>query len=100
MNDLYSRQSFLGSIATEHFASSIVAIVGLGGGGSHVAQQLAHLGLQHVQLFDGDRAETSNLNRLVGASPDDAKCSALKVDIAERMMLSINPAMVIEKSAV
>jgi len=81
------------------FANCLVALVGLGGGGSHVAQQLAHIGFLHVQLYDGDTIELSNLNRLIGASFNDVKNRAKKVDIARRLMLSVNPNMKIESVA-
>ena len=65
--DRYSRQSFLGADAEERIARCTVAVPGLGGGGSHVVQQLAHIGFQNYIIYDGDRVEESNLNRLVGA---------------------------------
>ena len=43
-----------------------VGIVGLGGTGSAVCQQLAHLGVKDFLLIDPDVVEPSNLNRLVG----------------------------------
>ena len=39
------RQSFLGADAEIVLRRSKAALVGLGGGGSHIAQQLAHIGL-------------------------------------------------------
>lgn len=48
-----------------------VAIVGLGGTGSVVAQQLAHLGVTRFVLIDPDKVESTNLNRLVGATNSD-----------------------------
>ena len=65
------------------------AIVGLGGLGSHVAQQLAYLGVRHFALFDGDAVETSNLNRLIGATGADV--GAPKVVVAERSIGAIQP---------
>ena len=44
MSERFSSQSFLGAEAGHVFESAIVGIVGLGGGGSHIAQQLAHVG--------------------------------------------------------
>ncbi|RWM40530.1 ThiF family adenylyltransferase [Mesorhizobium sp.] len=67
-----------------------VAIVGLGGTGSAVAQQLAHLGVRRFILIDPDVVEMTNLNRLVGATPADI--GRPKVDVAERHIRSINPA--------
>jgi molybdopterin-synthase adenylyltransferase len=59
-----------------------VAVVGLGGTGSVVAQQLAHLGVRRLTLVDPDRVEPTNLNRLIGATPQDV--GALKVAVAAR----------------
>lgn len=99
MTSRHARQSFLGPQAPNTFATCVVAIVGLGGGGSHIAQQIAHIGFLNVQLYDGDTAELSNLNRLIGASLDDVQNRTKKVDIARQMMLAVNPDMGIETFA-
>lgn len=92
MTDRYARQSFLGPRAEDLIGNATVAVVGLGGGGSHVAQQLAHVGVGHLVLFDPDRAEVTNLNRLVGATEADVQHHTPKVDIARRVALGVNPA--------
>ena len=66
-----------------------VAIVGLGGTGSLIAQQLAHLGIADLVLVDRDAVEVSNLNRTVGATPADI--GTAKVDVAARMVRGIRP---------
>lgn len=66
-----------------------VGIVGLGGTGSVVALQLAHLGVADFVLIDPDRIEVTNLNRLVGTTPADI--GRAKVDQAARTILAINP---------
>lgn len=66
-----------------------IAIVGLGGTGSIVAQQLAYLGARAFVLVDPDKIEATNLNRLVGALPSDV--GAFKVDVAARHIAAINP---------
>ena len=48
-----------------------IGIVGLGGTGSVVATQLAHLGVDSLLLVDGDLVETSNVSRIVGATLAD-----------------------------
>lgn len=86
-----SRQSFLGPRAQETIQSVRVGILGLGGGGSHVAQQLAHVGFKHFFLCDPDVVEDTNLNRLVGATAMDAELASKKVDVAARTIVSLNP---------
>lgn len=92
----FSRQSFLGAGSDEALAQTRVAIVGLGGGGSHVAQQLAHLGVGEFRLIDPDAIEESNLNRLVGATSKDVADASPKVDIIKRLIKGIRPGSVVE----
>lgn len=60
-----------------------VGIVGLGGTGSVVLAQLAHLGIGRITLVDGDRVEASNVSRIVGATRHDAGVR-WKVEVAAR----------------
>src|SRR4051812_39144940 len=90
MND-FSRQNFLGPRAQAILAATRVTIVGLGGGGSHVAQQLAHIGVGEIRLVDPDKMEESNLNRLVGATHLDVEKKTAKVEIAKRMIAAVRP---------
>ena len=76
---------------------SKAALVGLGGGGSHIAQQLAHIGLGSFLPIDPDFIEDTNLNRLVGATMEDVKLGTAKVDIAERVIKAVNPAAEVNK---
>jgi molybdopterin/thiamine biosynthesis adenylyltransferase len=66
-----------------------VAIIGLGGLGSHLAQQLAYLGVTHFLLIDADTVSLSNLNRLIGAAPADV--GAEKLEVTARMIAAIQP---------
>ena len=86
------RQSFLGADSEVVLGRSKAALVGLGGGGSHIAQQLAHIGLGSFLPVDPDFIEDTNLNRLVGATMEDVKLGTAKVDIAERVIKGVNPA--------
>lgn len=87
----FHRQSFLGANSDEVLHSSRVGIVGLGGGGSHIAQQLAHIGIGNFALFDPDKIEDTNLNRLVGGTMRDVKATTLKTAIARRSVKRVNP---------
>jgi molybdopterin-synthase adenylyltransferase len=86
----YARHlGLFGAEGQERIATTSVAIVGLGGLGSHVAQQLAYLGVTRFVLTDGDTVSESNLNRLVGATVSDV--GAPKVDVAARLIEAIQP---------
>ncbi len=65
------------------------AVVGAGGTGSVVLQQLAHLGVRDITVIDPDHVETTNLNRLVGSRPADVGLP--KVEVARRTVLSVDP---------
>ncbi len=95
--DRFSRQSFLGASAEQNIIGCHVGIIGLGGGGSHIAQQLAHVGFSRFSLFDNDTVESSNLNRLVGGTRSDAKKSTPKVGVAARLIKGVNPCSQIDK---
>ncbi|HLF79752.1 MAG TPA: ThiF family adenylyltransferase [Dehalococcoidia bacterium] len=87
-NDRFHRQELLfGRVGQERLQSCTVALVGLGGLGSHVAQQLAYLGVRSFRLVDRDIVDRSNLNRLVGASESDL--NRCKVDVASDMIKRI-----------
>lgn len=73
-------------------ATTRVAIVGYGGLGSHLGQQLAHLGSGEITVVDPDNVEESNLNRLVGAVPSDATKGVPKTAVAVRVITGVNPA--------
>lgn len=91
------RQSFLSADSETVLERSRAALVGLGGGGSHIAQQLAHIGLGHFLVIDPDFIEDTNLNRLVGATLEDVRLGTAKVDIAERVIKSVNPSAEVVK---
>jgi molybdopterin/thiamine biosynthesis adenylyltransferase len=85
------RQSFLGGQSSAILDGTRVAIIGLGGGGSHVAMQLGHLGVGEFLLIDPDVVEDSNLNRLVGATQQDVRRAASKTSVAARVLAGVNP---------
>ena len=68
-----------------------VGIIGLGSVGCIVAETMARIGIQQITLFDPDRVEEHNLDRLLyGTAKDIGK---LKVDLARtRMELSATAA--------
>lgn len=88
---MFDRQSFLGPNAQSHFRKIRVGIIGYGGGGSHIGQQIAHLGVENVTVFDEDIIEETNLNRLIGGWFADVKHKLLKISIAKRTIKKILP---------
>lgn len=76
------------------FAKLHVGIVGLGGTGSPVAEQLCRLGVGRLSLFDGDHLDITNVNRVYGSTTADA--GVLKVDIAKRHLENVGLGTVIE----
>jgi molybdopterin/thiamine biosynthesis adenylyltransferase len=88
----FDRQLLLfGREGQEKIAATRVAIVGLGGIGSHVAQQLAYLGVRRFALLDGDVVTISNLNRLIGSTEEDVARATPKVQVAARTIRSLDP---------
>ena len=85
-------QSFLGPDSDAILDRTIVGVVGLGGGGSHVTMQLGHLGVGQFVLVDPDIIERKNLNRLIGGTVEDVEAKRPKIDIATRVILNVNPA--------
>jgi hypothetical protein len=91
MKDRTARQSFLGATSDVTLSALRVAIVGLGGGGSHIVQQLAHIGVGAFVLIDADRIESSNLNRLIGGTVADVRARRWKTSISARLIRAVNP---------
>lgn len=70
-------------------ADAHVVIVGAGGTGSHVAAQVAHLGVGAITVVDDDTVAESNLSRIIGATVGDV--GAAKVDVIARYVRSVRP---------
>ncbi len=68
--NIMSRMSFLGE-GIDWLRAATISVVGAGGGGSHIAQQVAHMGVAVLPLIDHDRLEDTNVNRVVGVGYGD-----------------------------
>jgi hypothetical protein len=91
-NLIYDRNiRFFGKDGQQKLAGAHVAIVGVGGLGTHVVQQLALLGVGHLSLIDDEELDVTNRNRYVGVRSDDPIPGSWKVDIGERLAKEINP---------
>jgi molybdopterin/thiamine biosynthesis adenylyltransferase len=88
MTDRYQRQiALFGEAGQARVRAAHVVQTGAGGLGMHVIQQLSYLGVRQWTIADGDAVSVSNLNRLVGALPDDV--GKPKVDIAARLIRNV-----------
>ncbi|MFG0669720.1 ThiF family adenylyltransferase [Pseudomonas sp. xss_1] len=66
---------------TQALAKLSVAVIGVSGTGSVVAEQVTRLGFGEVILIDHDRVEKRNLNRILNSTMEDATSSATKVEM-------------------
>ncbi len=61
----------LGGAIQEALGELRFGIVGCGGTGSAIAEQLVRLGVRHLKLFDPDHISASNVTRVYGSSTTD-----------------------------
>ncbi len=79
-SSVFQRQSLaFGEALTQDLSTLRVGVVGCGGTGSAVAMLLPKMGVRLIALFDRDVVEESNLNRLHGATREDAEAKRPKV---------------------
>jgi hypothetical protein len=90
MNRL-DRQSFLGARSEAILDAATIGVVGLGGGGSHLVQQFAHVGFGGHTVVDPQTIDETNTNRLVGGTLADVAAERPKVAIAERTIRGLLP---------
>lgn len=91
-DERFARQVLAFSAAGQSLLRTLrIAIVGLGGIGSQVFQNLLHLGVRDFVLIDHDRVERSNLSRLVGATYEDAVQRRSKVEVMARLGKAFDP---------
>jgi molybdopterin/thiamine biosynthesis adenylyltransferase len=82
---------FFGKEGQERLAVAKVAIVGIGGLGMHVVQQLALFGVGQLILIEPEELDRSNFNRYPGVHYDDPVPGTLKTEVATRMVKLIDP---------
>lgn len=88
---------FFGKEGQNRLRAAKVAVVGAGGLGGHVCQQLAYLGVGEIRLIDYEELDVTNLNRYVTAYADDPIPGSKKVDLCERLIKRIDPTIVVRK---
>lgn len=78
-----------GSAIQQALGDIHVGIVGCGGTGSVVTEQLVRLGVRHITLIDPDQLSASNVTRVYGSAPTDVGRS--KVDVLAEHVMHIAP---------
>lgn len=90
MEDQFSRTRMLfGNDAIERLKGSRVAVFGIGGVGGYATEVLARSGVGHLELFDNDQVNVTNINRQIVAL--HSTLGQYKVDVAADRIRDINP---------
>jgi len=86
VSDAHQRQVLaIGEEAQKLIQELTIAVVGLGGIGSQVFQQLVHLGVKHFIVVDPDVVEETNRSRLIGSTASDVKSCVAKTELMKRI---------------
>ena len=90
----WSRQLSHGLINQKRIQNANIVVFGLGGIGSNVLMGLIYSGVHNFKIIDYDVVKLSNLNRQTLYVPSDV--GRLKIEKAEKRLLTINPKISIE----
>lgn len=94
MNQFSRTEMLIGKDNLQKLKKSKVAIFGIGGVGSYVAEGLARSGIQNFVLIDNDKVSETNINRQIIATTKTI--DEYKVDLMKQKILDINPDSKIE----
>ena len=81
----------MGEEKLDKLASSVVAVIGLGGVGGYAAEMLARAGVGRMILLDSDSVSVSNKNRQLLAL--DSNIGRKKAEVMAERLRDINPAL-------
>lgn len=96
-DDRFNRNElFFGKEGQRKLRATRCAIIGVGGLGTHVAQQLALLGVGAIDLVEPEELSTDNRNRYIGAWHDDPIPGTPKTEVAKRLIHLIDPTIEVE----
>jgi molybdopterin/thiamine biosynthesis adenylyltransferase len=99
MSDYYARQRTLPEIGPQgqaRIGASTVVVVGCGALGTVQAELLARAGVGHLVVVDRDRVDTTNLQRQLLYTAQDADERRLKALAAAARLRLINPGITVE----
>lgn len=82
----------IGPKSERKLSEATVVIVGVSGGGSHVAQQLIHQGVGHILPVDDDIIDETSLGRVVGAIHTDIDTTH-KTSMVKRQAAGVDPSI-------
>jgi hypothetical protein len=88
---LHRQVKALGQSFQQQLEGMDIGVVGLGGTGSAVAEQLARMGANKLRLVDHDKLEPSNLSRVCGSKQRDVLKKRAKVEVVASYLKEINP---------
>ena len=90
MDERFDRNiRFFGAAGQDRIGARSLAVVGIGGLGTHVVQQAALLGFTTFWLIDPEVLDVTNLNRYVGV--DLADLGIAKVELGARIIRRVQP---------
>jgi len=93
LNQFSRTELIFGKEAMQKFASSRVAVFGIGGVGGYTVEALVRSGIGAVDLIDDDRICLTNINRQIYATRKTV--GKYKVDVAAERIAEINPDAVV-----
>ena len=88
-NYFFRTELMLGKNSMNKLKNAKIAIFGLGGVGSFVAEAIIRSGVENIDIFDGDAVDETNINRQLIAT--SSTIGLQKVKIMKQRMLDINP---------
>ena len=95
MLEQFSRTELLiGKEGLKKLQKAKVAIFGIGGVGSFVAEGLARAGIGHLVLVDNDVVDITNINRQIEAT--HSSLGKYKIDVMKDRILDINQNAIVE----
>jgi len=92
MANIFTRtEIIIGKDNQQKIRSKKIAVFGLGGVGSYALEGLIRAGIEHIDIFDKDVVDITNINRQLIATMDTIGKD--KVEVAKTRILSINPSV-------
>ena len=91
-------ESLIGKENLNKLQNIKIVIVGIGGVGGYVLEGLVRSGVMNITLIDGDKIDSTNLNRQIISTSNNI--GELKVNEAAKRVLQINPDVIVNKFSI